>query len=137
MLDCIKEMHSIVSADKEGNSTYLFDFCAGDDKNVYVLSNDKVKNICSSFECKLDFIKDLKDEEYESLKDLILQIKKVIKNHRKSISRLEDKTYDMIGSSMSYWGMANSRKIFLLYFRNQSYMDVFRKRKICHVQKRI
>lgn len=136
LLDCIKEMHSVVSADKEGNATYLFDFCAEDDKDVYVLSNDKVKNICSSVECELDFIKDLKDEDNESLKELILQIKKVIKNHRKSVNRLEDKTYDMIGSSMSHWGMANSRKIFLLYLRNQSYMDIYRKNKFVVFRRR-
>ena len=124
MDECIEELHSIVSADTEGESTYLFDFYAENDKNVYVLTNDRVKNICSSVECELDFAEGLKDEENENLKKLITQIKKVIKDHRKSEKKLEDKTYDMIGSSMSHWGMANSRKIFLLYSQNKEYMDI-------------
>lgn len=126
MEDCIGKLHSIVSADTEGKSTYLFDFYAENDKNVYALSNDKVKNICSSVECELDFAKGLKAEENENLKILITMIKKVIKYHRKSKNRLEDKTYDTIGSSMSYWGMANSRKIFLLYLQHKEYMDILK-----------
>lgn len=128
MDDCIAELHSIVSADTEGESTYLFDFYAENDKNVYVLANDRVKNICSSIECELDFAKGLKDEENENLKALITQIKKVIKDHRKSEKKLEDKTYDTIGSSMSHWGMANSRKIFLLYSLNKMYMDILKEK---------
>ena len=128
MDDCIAELHSIVSSDTEGESTYLFGFYAENDKNVYVLPNDRVKNICSSVECELDFAKGLKDEENENLKALISQIKKVIKDHRKSERKLEDKTYDMIGSSMSHWGMANSRKIFLLFLQNKTYMDILKER---------
>lgn len=128
MDDCIAELHSIVSADTEGKATYLFDFYAENDKNVYVLSDDRVKNICSSVECELDFAKGLKDEENENLKDLISQIKKVIKKHRESEKKLEDKMYDTIGSSMSHWGMANSRKIFLLYLQNKVYMDILKEK---------
>lgn len=125
--DCMAELHIVVSANTEGKSTYLFGFCAENDDDVYVLSDDKVKNICSSVECELDFIKDLQDEENENLKDLIKQVKSIIKAHRKSDKKLEDKTYDLIGSSLSHWGMANSRKIYLLYLKNQQYIDIYKK----------
>lgn len=126
MHDCMVELHKVVSSDAEGKSTYLFDFFAENDDDVYVFSDDKVKNICSSVECELDFVKDLKDEENENLIDLIKQVKKIIKEHRKSDKKLEDKTYDLIGSSLSHWGMANSRKIYLLYLKNKQYMDIYK-----------
>jgi len=124
MQDCIVNLHSVVSENTEGESTYLFDFYADDDKDVNRLTNDKIKNICSTIECELDFAEGLKDDENENLKALIADIKKVIKAHRKSEKKLEDKTYDMIGASMSHWGMANSRKIYLLYMQKSKYMKV-------------
>ena len=126
--DCISNLHTVISADAEGKATYLVDFYADSDSDYAVLTDDKVKNICSSIECELDFVKDLKDDENENLKELIKQIKKVIKDHRKSDGKLEDKTYDMIGSSMSHWGMANSRKIYLLYEKNKIFMDILKTR---------
>lgn len=126
--DCISNLHTVISADAEGKATYLMDFYADSDSDYAVLTDDKMKNICSSIECELDFVKDLKDDENENLKELIRQIKRVIKDHRKSERKLEDKTYDMIGSSMSHWGMANSRKIYLLYEKNKIFMDILETR---------
>ena len=124
--DCMSKLHAIVSADTEGKSTYLFDFYAENDADVFVLSDNKIKSICSSIECELDFVKDLHDDENKNLTELIEQIKSVIKEHKKTDKKLEQKTYDMIFSSMSHWGMANSRKIFLLYLKNQLYMDIYK-----------
>ena len=124
--DCIVNLHAIVSSAAERKTTYLFGFYADSDADYAVLSDDKIKNTCSSIECELDFVKDLKDNENKNLNDLIKKVKTIIKDHRKSENRLEDKTYDMIGSSISHWGMANSRKIFLLYQRNQKYMDILK-----------
>lgn len=124
--DCISGLHEIVSSDSEGKATYLLDFYADSDSDYSVLTDDKVKNICSSIECEMDFINDLKDDENENLKDLIKQIKTVINDHRRSERRLEDKTYDMICSTMSHWGMANSRKIYLLYEKNKVFMDILK-----------
>lgn len=92
------------------------------------MSDDKIKNICSSIECELDFITDLKDDENTNLTDLIKSVKEVIKQHRKSDKKLEDKTYDMIFSSMSHWGMANSRKIYLLYKKQDYYMKILKEK---------
>lgn len=124
----MENLHFIVSSDEEGKSTYLFNFYAENDADYTVLTDDKVKNVCSSIECELDFVKDLKDDENENLKELINQVKKLIKEHRKSDKKLEDKTYDTIMGSIAHWSMANSRKIFLLYQKNQKYMDILNRR---------
>lgn len=126
--ECVENLHSVMSADFEGKATYLFEFYADTDKDYSILSDDKIKNICSSIECELDFIKDLKDGENTNLTDLIKEVKAVIKKHRKSDNRLEDKTYDMIYSSISHWGMANSRKIYLLYKKQEEYMKILEER---------
>ena len=117
-----------MSADTEGKATYLFDFYADNDKDYSILSNDKIKSICSSIECELDFVTDLKDDENNNLTDLIKNVKAVIKQHKKSDKKLEDKTYDMIFSSISHWGMANSRKIHLLYKRQDYYMKILKEK---------
>lgn len=126
--ECIVNLHSVMSADTEGETSYLFDFYADNDKDYSILSDDKIKNICSSIECELDFITDLKDDENTNLTDLIKSVKEVIKQHRKSDKKLEDKTYDMIFSSMSHWGMANSRKIYLLYKKQDYYMKILKEK---------
>ena len=122
--ECIANLHSVMSADTEGKATYLFDFYSDNDKDYSILSDDKIKNICSSIECELDFVTDLKDDENTNLEDLIKSVKAVIKQHRKSDKKLEDKTYDMIFNSISHWGMANSRKIYLLYKKQDYYMKI-------------
>lgn len=122
--ECIANLHSVMSADTEGKATYLFEFYADTDKDYNILSDDKIKNICSSIECELEFSKDLKDDENTNLTNLIKEVKAVIKKHRKSDNRLEDKTYDMIYSSIAHWGMANSRKIYLLYKKQDEYMQI-------------
>ena len=126
--ECIANLHSVMSADTEGKATYLFDFYADNDKDYSILSNDKIKSICSSIECELDFVTDLKDDENNNLTDLIKNVKTVIKQHKKSDKKLEDKTYDMIFSSISHWGMANSRKIHLLYKRQDYYMKILKEK---------
>ena len=126
--DCIINLHTIVSSNEERKATYMFDFYANSDMDYTVLSDDKIKNICSSIECELGFIKDLKGNENTNLTDLIMEVKKVIKTHRESQKKLEDKTYDMIFSSMSHWEMPNSRRIYLLYERNKIYMDILKNR---------
>ena len=127
--DYIINLHTIISSNTEGIPTYLFDFYADSDTDYNVFTGDKIKNICSSIECELNFIKDLKDEENKNLDNLIRDIKAVIKTHRKSENKLEEKTYDLISGSMSNWGMANSRKIYLLYERNKPYMDIFKSKR--------
>lgn len=126
--ECVANLHSVMSADFEGKATYLFEFYADTDKDYSILYDDKIKNICSSIECEMDFIKDLKDDENTNLTNLIKEVKDVIKKHRKSDNRLEDKTYDMIYNSISHWGMANSRKIYLLYKKQEEYMKILEER---------
>ncbi len=109
---------------KKYQQNILFDFYADNDKDYSILSDDKIKNICSSIECELDFVTDLKDDENANLEDLIKSAKTVIKQHRKSDKKLEDKTYDMIFNSISHWGMANSRKIYLLYKKQDYHMKI-------------
>lgn len=128
MNDCIFNIHSIIAADTERIATYSFEFYASSDADYTVLSDDKIKNICSSIECELNFIEDLENDENENLTDLIKKVKCVIKEHRKSDKKLEDRTYDMIYSSISHWDMANSRRIFLLYTKNKEYMDILQER---------
>ena len=134
--DCIENIHSIVSSDEERKATWLFEFWADTDRDYAVLSDEKIKSICSSVECELDFIKDLQNDENANLKELINEIKRIIKAHKESPDKLEDKTYDMIMGSMSHWEMANSRRIYLLYEKQKEYMDILKRKcgLVCTVE---
>lgn len=126
--DCIENIHSIASSDQERKATWLFEFWADMDSDYTVLSDEKIKSICSSVECELDFIKDLKNDENANLTGLISEIKRIIIEHKKSPNKLEDKTYDMIMGSMAHWEMANSRRIYLLYEKQKEYMDILKRK---------
>lgn len=41
--ECIVNLHSVMSADTEGETSYLFDFYADNDKDYSILSDDKIK----------------------------------------------------------------------------------------------
>ena len=81
--------------------------------------------ICSALECELSFINDLAPTEEKNLQNLINDVKKGIKAHRKGSNRLTDKTYDLIFSNIRTWSMTASNKICKLYHRYEKELSFF------------
>ncbi|WP_026519393.1 hypothetical protein [Butyrivibrio sp. FCS006] len=118
----------LIDEDKVRKPKYNFDFMPESDEDAYVISNDKIKNVCSSLECEMSFIKDWNSEKDSSLRVLLEDVKKVINNHRKSEIRLDDKTYENIFSSMSHWDMPSAVKMGILYEKHRTFMEYYEKK---------
>lgn len=113
----VTELFSLVFNSEDGKPSYEFGFFPNSDEDAGIISNDKIRLICSSVECELSFIHDLYPEEERNLTKLIDNTKKTIKIHRKTDERLSDKTYDLIFSSIENWTMSASNRIRGLYQR--------------------
>ena len=110
------------NTDKE--PTYMLGFIAKNDRDAVMMTNAKIKEICSALECELTFIDDIGVEEEENLKELVQDVKRIIKEHRKGEKKLSSKTYDVINNSMQYWTMSASDKIIMLYRKYDDIMQV-------------
>lgn len=85
------------------------------DRRSTIITNDMVRGVCSALECELNFVKGIEAKEAEKIERLVKSIKKVIKEHRKSEDKLEDKTYSLIHGSMSHWSLSASDRIKALF----------------------
>ena len=100
---------------KDNEPSYDFGFLPSSDNDVFLMTNNKIRMICSALECELSFIPSLCLEESEDLRELIKNVKKTIKDYRKGANRLSAKTYDLIFSSIDHWSMSASDKFCELY----------------------
>ena len=100
---------------KDNEPSYDFGLLPSSDNDVFLMTNNKIRMICSALECELSFIPSLCLEESEDLRELIKNVKKTIKDYRKGANRLSAKTYDLIFSSIDHWSMSASDKFCELY----------------------
>jgi len=85
------------------------------DESSTLISNTMVRGVCSAIECELNFVEEIASSEAEKIARLVKSIKSLIKEHRKSEDKLEEKTYNLIHNSMSHWTMSASDRIKALY----------------------
>lgn len=86
----------------EQRPMYSLGFYPDNDAKYGRISNMQVRSVCSAIECELRFAPDLHLAEDEKLKELIANIKTLVKEHRDSSPKLEKKTYDMIFSNIDH-----------------------------------
>ena len=120
----VAALFSVVFNSKDGQPSYELGFLPSFDNDAGMISNEKIRLICSSLECELSFIDDLYPEEEQSLKKLIKDTKDAIKAHRKTTERLSDKTYDLIFSSIENWTMSASDKVWGIYQRYKDELNL-------------
>lgn len=120
--DGVSELASTIFNSKDKQPAYEIGFVPISDKDIHLISNDKVRLICSALECELSFVDDLCVLEEEHLQELIKEIKEHIKKHRSSANKLSSKTYDLIFSSINNWSMSASDKICKLYHLHEKAM---------------
>lgn len=113
--ESVGRLASIIFNNVDKKPSYEINFLPKSDLDVGWMDDDKIRLICSSLECELEFIQEIKESENNELQSLIKQIKSIVKTHRKSPQRLEDKTYDLIFSSIHHWSMSASERFCELY----------------------
>ena len=111
-----------ISTDKK--PSHSLGFIPEDDQHSTIMTDRKVKEICSALECELTFIKDLASTEEAHLTKLIETVKELVKKHKESSEKLSDKTYDVINGSISNWSMSAGDKFILLYKRYAGEMAI-------------
>lgn len=120
---CLPSALELFYINSDKRPSYVLGFLLPSKTNLFNVTNSMIKEICSSLECELSFINDLMDEEQERLNALVEDVKKVVKQHRRSNDSLSPKTYDMIFGSIRNWSMSASDKILLLYERYANEMQ--------------
>ena len=119
--DNLPNLFKFMFCHNDSEASYMLGFLPQNDNEVMKMSPMRLREVCSALECELSFVADLKPDEEQNLTELVKEIKKLIKTHRKGSSRLSDKTYDVIHGSIEHWSLALSDRIYLLY---QQYEDI-------------
>ncbi len=104
--------------------SYSLGFYPEDDKKGTLITNEKVRLVCSALECELSFVKKIENEEKEKINALKEDIKPIIEKHKTSSDRLRDKTYSLIESSMSHWTTAAADQFKALYHMFEEEMAI-------------
>ena len=119
----VPNLLTTIYSKKDNEASYDIGFIPLDDKEVYQISNQKVRMICSALECELFFIDDISYSDQENLSALVNEIKEKIKEHRESSNKLSPKTYDMIFGSIKNWSMSASDKIWTIFQRYEEVLS--------------
>lgn len=117
-------LFNVVFNSKDATPSYEIGFLPSTGKDFSLITNEKIRLICSSLECELSFIKDLNQPEEENLQKLIRSVKSLVKEHRNGTEQLSEKTYNLIFSSIKNWEMSASDRICALYCRYRTEMDI-------------
>lgn len=113
--ELVGRLASVIFNNIDKQPSYEIDFLPESDKDIGWMNDDKIRLICSSLECELEFVQNLNSSKNEELQDLIKQVKELVKNHRKNPHKLADKTYDLIFSNIKHWSMSASDRFCELY----------------------
>lgn len=113
--ESVGRLASVIFNNVDKKPSYEISFLPNSDKDIRWISDDKIRLICSSLECELEFFHNSESNVDKELQDLIELIKKIVKDHRESPNRLADKTYDLIFSSIRHWTMPASDRFCELY----------------------
>ena len=102
--------------EKEKKPSFSLDFLPEDEADVYWISPDKIKKICTSLECEAALHK-IKAENNQVFKKLIDDVKLMVKQHEAGNSALPPKTYNVIRGSIEHWDFSASDKVKELFHK--------------------
>ena len=81
----------------------------------HIMTNEKIRAICTALECELNYISDLNQEENRELDELKEVVRETVKKYRKDHVQLSNDTYNTIFSSIGYWSFPLAEKLCALY----------------------
>ena len=96
--------------EKDNKPYFNLDFLPENDKDYQFITSAKIRNICTCLECEANLQK-IPAKDDKNLKNLIIEVKNLIKKHKKSDDRLDEKTYSLIFGSINHWDLSASDKI--------------------------
>lgn len=102
----------------EDDKTILLGFLPKDDKDYTIMTDAKIREICSALEHELRYVDEIKSDENIILSRLTSDVKSTIKTFRKGTPGLSNDTYSMIFSSISHWSSSLGEKLCALYAKH-------------------
>lgn len=114
----------VIYAQDEEEGFINLGFIPENDEKLMIMSNYKLRDICTSLECELGYVKDInieKNEELESLKEIV---KEDVKEFRKNSKTLEEGTYGSIFTSISRWDASIKERILAICEKYKEEVDL-------------
>ena len=101
--------------DAENNTNMpLIGFLPEDDHDLYIMSNYKLKEICSALEKELEYNTDIQVKENGQLDELKSIVKKTLKEYKKSHSDFPEGAVSLITNSIDHWSLSLRERLLAL-----------------------
>lgn len=107
---------------KEGEQTISLGFIPDNDDKSHIMTNEKVRQICSAIECELKFASDLNLEKDKVLRELSKLAAEVVKDFRKEHTEIDNSSYNSILTSIGYWSLPLSEKVKALFRKYEEFI---------------
>ena len=81
-------------------------FLPENEKDLYYITNSKLREICSAIENELDYISDIKVEENKQIEELKSLVKDTIKTYKAGHPDFPDGALSLVNNSVSTWSLS-------------------------------
>ena len=120
--ECLPSLVKLLYDSKEGEQSISLGFIPSNDEQVNIMTNDKVRLICSALECELKFAKDLNLEKNKTLGELAKNASKLVKEFQKEHTEIDKSSYNSILTSIGYWSLPLSEKVKALFRKYEDFV---------------
>lgn len=113
----------IIYEDKDNSKSISLGFIPFNDKDFYVMTNEKIKNICTALECEFSFIPEVvENDKNETIDSLMKTVDKVVKDFRNDHKELSNDVYSLIFSDIKRWSFPAKEKFRTLWHKYEQEM---------------
>lgn len=115
---------------EDKKQTLSLGFLPANDRDINIMTNTKIRSICSALECELSFIKDIKEDKKPELEALVKDVRYTVKEFRKNYTGLSNDTYNFIFSNINIWSFPLAEKLCDLYHKYEAEMVILNNSRI-------
>lgn len=118
----------IIYRDRDNSKTVSLGFIPLNDKDARIMTNEKIKAVCTALECEFSFIPDVVGENRnETFNSLIKKVKATVKKFKKNNTLLSDGVYSLIFSNIKNWSFPMKEKNCALWHKYEQEMLILNK----------
>lgn len=89
----------------------IISFLPENEKEVFYMTGDKLKAICSSLENELEYVDDIQVEENAHIEELKVLVKDYIKTYKKEHQDFPEGAYSLINNSIANWSLSLRERV--------------------------
>lgn len=89
----------------------IISFLPENEKDVFYMTGDKLKAICSSLENELEYVDDIQEEENSHIEELKGLVKDYIKTYKKEHQDFPEGAYSLINNSIANWSLSLRERV--------------------------